>query len=45
MLYEIKLDGVYYDIIYYVLGRKKLKEILELQFPTKKIRIITRGRI
>lgn len=45
MLYEIKLDGVFYDILFYKQGEKKLRVELENQFPGKVIRIIKRALI
>lgn len=45
MMYEIKLDGVYWDILFYEHGIKKLRAILTASHPDKIIRIITRGRV
>jgi hypothetical protein len=45
MLFEIKLNGVYWDILYYAGSAKKLREILTKDHPGKTIKILFRGKV
>jgi hypothetical protein len=42
MYYEVKLNGRFYDILYYEHGYKKLKAMLILEHPDKFVKLTTR---
>jgi len=43
MFYTVKLNGCYFDELYYEHGHKKLKAHLIKKFPNKRVTLITRS--
>lgn len=43
MFYTVKLNGCYFDELYFEHGHRKLKEQLIKQFPNHKVTLLTKA--